>query len=74
MKAVETVIFYLEHVDVSEKDEVTGKPIYKTKDLIIEIKGCKDLIVGIQELEKQVKKDIAPDNKLRGGAEAGFFD
>ena len=74
MKAVETVIFYLEHVDVSDKDEVTGKPIYKTKDLIIEIKGCKDLIVGIQELEKQVKKDIAPDNKLRGGAEAGFFD
>ena len=74
MKSVETVIYYLDHVDVNERNPIDGKPIFKTKDLIIEIKGCKDLIVGIQELEKQVKKDIAPDNKLRGGAEAGFFD
>ena len=52
MKSVETVIYYLDHVDVNERNPIDGKRIFKTKDLIIEIKGCKDLIVGIQELEK----------------------
>lgn len=74
MSAVETVIYYLDNVDISERDDVTGKPIYKTKDLIAEIKGCKDLISGLQDLEKQVKKDIEPDSGLRGNTEAGMFD
>ena len=74
MLAVETVIYYLENVDISERDTLTGKPVYKTKDLIAEIKGCKDLISGLQDLEKQVKKDIEPDTGLRGNTEAGMFD
>ena len=74
MLAVETVIYYLENVDISERDTLTGKPVYKTKDLIAEIKGCKDLISGLQDLEKQVKKDIEPDSGLRGNTEAGMFD
>ena len=74
MKSVDTVIYYLENVDVNERSEVDGKPIFKTKDLITEIKGCKDLIVSLQELERQVKKEMEPDSGLRGGAEAGFFD
>lgn len=72
--AVETVIYYLSDVDVNERDEVTGKPIFKTKDLIAEIKGSKDLIASLQELEKQVKKELETGAKLRGDAEAGFFD
>lgn len=74
MTSVETVIYYLSHVDVNERNPLDGKPIFKTKDLIAEIKGCKDLIVGLQELERQVKKELEPDSGLRGGAEAGFFD
>jgi len=74
MKSVETVIYYLDHVDVNERNPLDGKPIYKTKDLIAEIKGCKDLIVGLQDLTTQVKKELEPDSGLRGGAESGFFD
>ena len=33
MAAVETQIYYLEHVDLTERDLTTGKPIYKSKDL-----------------------------------------
>lgn len=74
MASVETVIHYLQHVDVNERNPLDGKPIFKTKDLIAEIKGCKDLIVGVKELENQVKKELEQDTGLRGNAEAGFFD
>lgn len=74
MTSVETVIYYLTHVDVNERNEVDGKPIYKTKDLIAEIKGCKDLIIGLKELENQVKKEMEQESGLRGNVEAGYYD
>jgi hypothetical protein len=74
MKSVETLIYYLEHVDVNERNPADGKPIYKTKDLIAEIKGSKDVIVGIKQLELQVKKDLDQESGLRGNTEPGYFD
>lgn len=74
MASVETLIFYLQNVDVNERNPLDGKPIYKTKDLIAEIKGCKDVVIGIRELEQQVKKELETDTGLRGNAEAGFYD
>jgi hypothetical protein len=74
MASVETVIHYLQNVDVSERDPATNKPIVKTKDLIAEIKGCKDLIISLQSLEKQVKQDLEEESTLRGDVEEGFFD
>lgn len=74
MASVETLIYYLQHVDLNERDPLSGKPIYKTKDLIAEIKGCKDVIIGLTELELQVKKDVEQDTGLRGNAEAGYYD
>ena len=74
MAAVETQIYYLEHVDLTERDLTTGKPIYKSKDLISEIKGSKEIISGLRELEIQVKKGSETENNLRGGAEPGLFD
>lgn len=74
MSSVETLIYYLQHVDLNERDPLNGKPIYKTKDLIAEIKGCKDVIIGLNELELQVKKEVDQDTGLRGNAEAGYYD
>lgn len=74
MASVETLIFYLQHVDVNERNPLDGKPIYKTKDLIAEIKGCKDVIVGVRDLENQVKKELETETSLRGNTEAGYFD
>jgi hypothetical protein len=74
MASVETLIYYLQHVDVNERNPLDGKPIYKTKDLIAEIKGCKDVIVGVRELENQVKKELETETGLRGNTEAGFYD
>ena len=74
MMAVENQIYYLEHVDLNERDPQTGKPVFKSKDLIAEIKGSKDIISGLRELEMQVKKGEETANNLRGDAEAGIFD
>lgn len=74
MSAIDGQIHYLENVDLMERDPATGKPIFKSKDLIAEIKGCKDLITGLRDLEKQVKTGEEAENKLRGGAEIGVFD
>lgn len=74
MSAIDGQIHYLENVDLMERDPATGKPIFKSKDLIAEIKGCKDLITGLRDLEKQVKTGEEAENKLRGGAEVGVFD
>ena len=62
MRAVEEVIHYFETLDSSERDPVTGKPILKTKDIIAEIKVCKDLITSLRDLETQVKKGLEKEN------------
>ena len=72
--AVENSIFYLGHVDLNERDQETGKPIYKFKDLIAEIKGCKDILDGLNGLEAQVKRELEVSTGLRGDTEAGLFD
>lgn len=74
MKAIEGQIYYLENIDLQERDPATGKPIFKSKDLIAEIKGCKDLIVSLQDLEAQVKKGLQTENTLRGDTKIGMFD
>lgn len=74
MSAVDKQIFYLENVDLQERDPNTGKPIFKSKDLIAEIKGCRDLISTLRELEIQVKRGLEVESNLRGDAQIGMFD
>jgi len=74
MGAVDKQIHYLDNVDLQERDPMSGKPIFKSKDLIAEIKGCRDLISTLRELEVQVKKGLEIDSNVRGGTELGMFD
>lgn len=73
-EAVRSVTYQLKNVDLNERDPVSGKPIFKNKDLIAEIKGVKDLLVSLRDLENHVKRELDPGDGLRGDAEAGMFD
>ena len=73
MGAVDKQIYYLDNVDLQERD-INGKPIFKSKDLIAEIKGCKDLISSLRELQVQVKKGLEIESNVRGNTEIGLFD
>lgn len=74
MATIENIIYYLSTVDVNLTDEQTGKPIYKTKDVIAEIKSAKDVINSVREMEDAVKKGLAEESGVRGDLELGFFD
>lgn len=71
---IDKITEYLQTLDLGERDPATGKPIYKTKDVIAEIASASKLIEAIRTLEISFKKEIEPEGKLRGDVEAGLFD
>lgn len=72
--SIDKLTFYLQNIDLNERDPLTGKPIFKAKDLILEVKGASALIDGVKTLEREFKKDLESDSGLRGDKEAGMFD
>ena len=74
MLTIESIIYYLEHIDVNERNPNDGKPIYKTKDVIMEIKNARELIKTVRDLEKEVKEGVSDESSVRGGVELGYFD
>ncbi len=71
---IDKITHYLNTIDLNERDEATGKPIYKTKDVIAEMASASKLIDAIKVLENSFRKEIEPEGALRGDTEAGLFD
>ena len=71
-KTVDKFTDYFETIDPQERDVQTGKPIYKVKDIMSEISQLSKVNEELKILEGQVKKELAEESKLRGGAIEGF--
>lgn len=71
---IDKITNYLDTLDLTERDEVTGKPIFKTKDVIAEIGSASKLIDAIKTLELSFKKEAEADKNLRGDRAPGMFD
>lgn len=69
---VDKFIDYFTLADPLERDEQTGKPIYKVKDIQAEIKNLMETHDSMIALENQVKKQIQAQSTLRGGATKDF--
>ena len=69
---VDKFIDYFENADPMERDEQTGKPIYKVKYIQAEMKNLIDVHSTMVELENQVKKQITEKSSIRGGATEGY--
>ena len=69
---VDKFIDYYENADPMERDEQTGKPIYKVKDIQAEMKNLIDVHETMVELENQVKKQLSEKSSIRGGAVEGY--
>ena len=69
---VDKFIDYFENADPMERDEQTGKPIYKVKDIQAEMKNLIDVHETMVELENQVKKQLSEKSSIRGGAVEGY--
>ena len=69
---VDKFIDYFENADPMERDEQTGKPIYKVKDIQAEMKNLIDVHSTMVELENQVKKQVEAQTSLRGNVSRDF--
>lgn len=69
---VDKFIDYFETADPLERDETTGKPIYKVKDIQAEMKNLVDVHETMIQLEDQVKKQIETRTSLRGNVARDF--
>jgi hypothetical protein len=71
-KVVNEFIIYFNSVDPSERDLVTGKPIFKVKDIMTEVSGLSKVMEEIKTLEYQYKKQSEAPKANRAGIEEGF--
>ena len=69
---VDKFIDYFNNVDPEERDPMTGKPVFKVKDLIAEISSLSKVHDELQALESIVRKDLVESTNLRGGAQEAF--
>lgn len=66
------LIVYFRNVDLDERDLVTGKPIYKAKDIIGEVSSVSKVLEELRALEHQYKKESETPKAFRAGAREGF--
>ena len=70
---VDDITDYFDNIlDLSER--VDGKPVYKLKDVIAEMKNLGDVITGLKNLELLYEKEQEAKSNLRADAVPGFFD
>lgn len=71
---VDKITDYFETLDLQERDPVSGKPIFKTKDIMAELSNVSDVIEQLKTLEVLYKREQEQDNGLMGNVEIGAFD
>lgn len=69
---VDKFIDYFNNVDPEERDPVTGKPVFKVKDLMAEISSLSKVHDELQTLEALVKKDLTETTNMRGNVQQDF--
>lgn len=71
---VDKITDYFETLDLQERDQITGKPIFKTKDVMAELTNVSDIVEQLKTLEYLYKKEQEESSELMGNAEKGWMD
>lgn len=72
-ETVNKFIEYFNEVDPLERDDLTGKPLYKVRDIMTELSQLGKVHDELVDLESRVKKEVAEQSQVRGGAVNGFM-
>lgn len=64
-------IDYFQSIDPQERDEQTGKPLYKVKDIMSEVTQMSKVLDELKVLEDQAKKEMQESTQIRAGAVEG---
>lgn len=71
-RTVDKFIDYFNNIDPEERDENTGKPIWKVKDIQVELSNLPKVLDELKDIESRVKREMEEQSQLRGGATEGF--
>lgn len=71
---VDKITDYFDTIDIQERDALTGKPIFKTKDIMGELKEVSNVVEQLKTLEYLYKKEQEESNGLMGDVETGYRD
>ena len=71
---VDKITDYFNNIDIEERDPVTGKPIFKTKDVMAELSNVSNVVEQLITLEFLYKKEQEQQSGLMGDVEGGFMD
>ena len=72
-KAVDRITDYFNQVNPTERDEDTGKPIWKVKDIQAELSNIPKLLEELRAVEDLVKQEMIEANTNRGGVVQGYI-
>ena len=74
-KTLHKMQVFLDNIDFNNDIDADGRPLYKPKDVIADIKSISEIRKQLQELEATHKRDLAESgNSIRGGGELGLRD
>lgn len=62
---------FLDSIDFTEVDDM-GKPLYKPKDVMLDISTIGKMREALNELEEKHKNSLSADSNVRGDVELGF--
>lgn len=71
---VDKITDYFDTLDIHERDQVTGKPIFKTKDIMSELSNVSVVVEQLKTLELLYKKEQEQASGLMGDVTVGFMD
>lgn len=71
---VDKITTYFDNLDIEERDPLTGKPIFKTKEVMAEMSGVSTVIEQLKTLEFMYKKEMEEVSSLMGDVVTGFAD
>lgn len=71
---VDKITDYFDTLDIQERDPITGKPIFKTKDIMSELSNVSNVVEQLATLELLYKKEQEASSGLMGDVTVGFMD
>lgn len=71
---IDKITDYFDTLDIQERDAVTGKPIFKTKDVMAELGNVSAIVEQLKTLEILYKKEQEQSSSLMGDVDVGFAD
>lgn len=71
---VDKITDYFDTIDLSERDPSTGRPIWKTNDVMKEMQSVSKVVDELKSLEYMYKKEQEEETGVRGEGDIGHFD